>query len=335
MRTKTKKTKMSTSSNKSRIQKDVKDMKFIKSRLHVLLDDLTSEQYHGLSGTWSSSQFKDMLEDPDIFIRKYILKNLDREESGAFGTGTYFHTGVLEPDKMDQEIAVYDGKVRTGKKWDIFMAKHKGKTIVTRAQQAQGDKLVKAVKANDVAMKYLDGTPEISLFTQLVVYEGTVFAPHYKKKLTVDGWVSCRLPADLLADGYPIIVKVRADNLGENYISDLKSTSGNARNPHSVKASISKYKYDLSAALYLDMFSLLNPKIRKFYWIFASKSNMTVGTFVASERNIKVGRAKWMKAVVNLAECALNDWEVENKVIVVEPLQYELEWIEEKETDLF
>jgi len=84
---------------------------------HRLIRDMSNEAYHGVKGTWSSTQFKTILEDEEVFIQTYIKGNGVKVEGEALDTGTYFHTGVLEPHKVHSEVVVYTGKlvlVRTG-----------------------------------------------------------------------------------------------------------------------------------------------------------------------------------------------------------------------------
>lgn len=301
-------------------------------QLHKLIRNMSSEEYHGSLASYSSSQFKDMLDDEDVFIKKHIKKEIKREESAAFDIGTYFHTGVLEPHKLKVDCVVYPGKVRRGKDWDIFKEKNKGKVIVSQAQKDQANGLVRAVKDSPVAQEYLDGDPEVSLFTQIHVHDGLIYAPHFGKVLTINGWTDGK--GKKLRDSYEIIVKVRADTLGDHYISDLKSTTGNARSNRSMREKISYYNYDLSAALYLDMFGLLNPNLQDFIWIFASKDLYNSKTYRASVDNIRVGRAKYMKAIIRMADCAFNQWQSVDYLDVLEPLQHELEYLREKDTDL-
>lgn len=305
---------------------------FLKKNLNNLVKDFPIEKYHGMAGTWSSSQFKDILDDEDHFIRKYIKKEIPREEREAFDTGTYFHTAILEPHKVKSEIAVYPGKTRYGKEWDKFKAKNQGKVIISSKQKEQGDIMVEAVTESHIAQDFLDGEPEVSLFVQLLVgNDGNIYAPKFKKVLTPSGWEDFDHSP---GKGYEINVKVRADMLGEEYISDLKSTSGNARSESGIRSTISRYKYDLSAALYLDMFALVRPTVREFVWIFASKDMKNAASYRATENQILVGRAKYSKGMKKMADCARANWETIDYLRDIEPLPHEMEWLNVRDTDL-
>lgn len=298
--------------------------------LNVLIRDMTSAAYHGNIG-WSSSQLKDLIDDDEVFIKKYVKKEIEKLESEHFDTGTFFHTGLLEPHKIIKEIAVFEGKTRYGKAWEDFKLQHKGKTIITAKQKEIGDGMIRAVKNSPVSQEYLKGEPEMSLFVELLVNDREIYAPYFKKILTSDGWESVnKIPAQ----GFKLIVKVRADCLGENFVSDLKSTSGKATQAASVRGSISKYKYDLSAALYLDIFSLVNENVSAFIWIFASKENPCAASWLASERQILVGRAKWSHAVKKLSDLSAANWEVPDSLRDAEPLHHELEWLLGRDRDL-
>lgn len=299
--------------------------------LHRLIRDMSSEAYHGTQGTWSSSQLKDIIDDEEVFIKKYIRREMAKLEGEALDTGTYLHTGSLEPHKLATEIAVFDGKVRYGKAWEIFKAKNKGKTVITQRQKEQGDGMIKAVQSSPVSMGYLKGTPEISFFVKLVVDGDKIFAPHYGKVLTKEGWEDTDDEGD---GGYEMVMKVRADCLGEGFISDLKSTSGKATQASSVRGSISKYKYDLSAALYLDLFNLVKEDVTEFIWIFVSKENPCAKSWRATEKQILVGRAKWSWAVKRLADLAQCGWDIPDSLGHADPLPHEEEWLVEKSSDL-
>lgn len=301
-------------------------------KLHEIIKDIPINTYHATPGTYSSSQFKSLLDDEDEFIKKYITKEIEREESPAFDVGTYFHTALLEPEKLKKECVVYPKKIRRGQHWEKFKKAYAGKVILNINQKEQGDKLVKAVKASEKAMEYLVGKPELSLFTEINVHQGKIYAPHYGKELTIEGWVDG--PLKRFKDAFAFIVKVRSDTLGKTFISDLKSTSGNARSERSMKNVVSRYEYDLSAALYLDMFRLKLPALQEFVWIFASKELYNSKSYRATELNMKVGRAKYMKAMIRMADCAANDWKLIDCVGNLDPNLHELEYLKEFDRDL-
>ena len=116
--------------------------------------------------------------------------------------------------------------------------------------------------------------------------------------------------------------------MSKTYILDLKTTTGNTKSKKSMRAKISHYDYDLSCSLYLDMFSLVLEDLKDFIWTFTSKDFNNAKSWKASPRNIKVGRAKWMKGIQELAKNMRNGWKFEDTMGVLEPETYQLEWLE-------
>lgn len=290
--------------------------------------DLTSAQYHGLKGTFSSTQLKDALKDMEYFHAKHVLHSVESEHIAAFDIGTYFHTAILEPHLIDVECAVYQGN-RRGKEWDDFKAANAGKAIITSNEYQTALMLVNAVKNSPVATGRLSrGEPEVSGFVVVRVVGSNIYAPTYGVMLNKYGWV--KPDHEIPEDGVDIVLKVRADLLADSFILDLKSMTGNAKDRHGIKAKISELNYDLSASLYLDIFTLASgiPK-NDFIWTFASKSIGNCKNYVASQDNVLVGRAKWRKAVVEIAEGMLSNWEFEDTLDILEPNHYELDIIRE------
>lgn len=319
---------------KHKFPKAMPEKKAIK--LHTLIYDMTSAEYHSTKDTYSSSQLKDLMEDDeDIFIKKYITKEIEREESGAFDIGSYFHTMVLEPDKVGTDCVVFRGKVRRGHEWDKFKAKNKDKIIVTQSQMEVAERISDAVKNSPVAMNLISNSkPEVSVFVELTIQSGDVFSRKYNKVLGKNGWEDCdSVPPK--GKGVDLVVKVRADALGEDFVLDLKSTTGNARSLVVAQDKIKYYTYDLSASLYLDIFNLpLGGRIKKFVWTFASKDCFNARSYEATEEMIQVGRAKWKKAILALAMVKKNNWESSDSMGSIGPSYGDLWYLKEKETDL-
>lgn len=294
--------------------------------------DMPSSVYHSVPNTFSSSQLKDLLDDPEIFHAKHIAKTVPKLHIPAFDVGTYFHTAVLEPHKLKDEAVEFDG-IRRGDKWEAFKKKHAGKAIVSGKQIAEAKGLTKAIKGSPVTMARLARCePEVSMFVELLVAEGEIFVPQKNIVLTATGWVKAvKIPKK----GVSIVMKVRADAKGPDFIMDLKSTTGNAKSKEAMKAKITYYNYDLSAALYLDMFSAGTGVLhRHFIWSFASKEMFNARSYRASEKNILIGRAKWRKAVLALADGLGSGWEFEDHLGVLEPQFHQLEWLDQGYSDL-
>ena len=191
------------------------------------------------------------------------------------------------------------------------------------------------VKKSKKAQHYLKGKKEVSLIVEISVYEGEVYAPYFGKKLDpILGWVKC----DYMKrheDAFVIFIKVRADNLGNVFISDLKSTSGNAKSEESMASKIEYYSYELSAALYLDIFNLmLDDSLECFVWIFASKDNFNCMCWESTNEVIQVGRAMWIAAIKKIADMSDNNWKTVEYVEKIKPTPYQRRWLQQNDADL-
>ena len=303
---------------------------------NTLIFDMSNLEYHGASNTYSSSQLKTMIEDPEVFYKKYVTKEIGRESLPAFDVGTYFHTAVLEPEKLEEECAVFGGGIRRGKEWDDFKANAGSRAIITKSEKETADKLIAAIKGSPVCMSFLDSSkPEVSAFIEIYVLGEDVYSIKDETVhiLVSVGWVpALDIEPDSLAEfGTKIILKTRADALGmgTGIISDLKSTTGNCKNAHEMQGKVNSYQYDLSAALYLDVFSMAsNEDYHTFVWLFASKDMGNARAYRATDKNIMVGRAKWKKAILDLAFYLNNNWTFTDSLGEIGPSVYSLEWLE-------
>jgi hypothetical protein len=260
-----------------------------------LVRELSNEDYHGASKWYSSSQLKEALIDIETFYRLYVTKELSKESTTAMDIGTYYHTAILEPEKLKEECVVWDG-VRRGKAWVDFLDINKGKTIITSKEVDKANNLIDATRKDSETMRLLNaGEAELSCFAEL---EG-------------------------------LKIRVRADwiDVERGFIMDLKSTSGNAKNFQKAQKTIENYHYDLSAALYLDAFNQVLAKEKKplltdFYWAFASKDACNAQVFKASEKMIELGRLKYKRALNNIKKSSASGWNFPSTIIEVAPPRY-------------
>lgn len=294
--------------------------------------DLTSDQYHKCEGTYSSSQLKDILEDPEIFYKKYVTRELEKERLSAFDVGTAFHTKVLEPHKYAEEVVVFDG-TRRGAAWESFQEANKSKAILSANEEKVAETLASAVRSSPIASgRIARGEPEISAFLEVLIDGSDIYSPEHKMVLGRYGWTAAK---SIPKKATKMILKVRADLLADGFILDLKSTTGNAKNVQLMRKKISDYSYDLSAALYLDIFSIVTGiKKTEFLWTFASKDFGNSRTYAASADSILIGRAKWRRAALNLAENIEAGWKFEDSMGILEPEHWQKEWLELKAEDL-
>lgn len=305
--------------------------------LNKLTVNLDGKLYHSIENTFSSSQLKTMLQDPEYFYKKYITKEVEKEEGSHFDVGTYFHTAILEPKKLEEECAVYEGLTRRGVEWESFKTSNISKTIITKKEKEAAVNLISAINSSPICKSFLSGgNPEVSAFLKLYVLGGEVLV--IKKgaiySLQSCGWVaySDYSQKEILNKAVPIIVKARADylSLERRFISDLKSTSGNAKNEYDMRTKVDSFQYDLSCSMYLDIFSMCSGEdISDFYWLFASKDMGNAKAYRASEKNVIIGRHKWKKAILDLAYYIKNNWQFKDSLGEIGPSYFNLEWLEE------
>jgi hypothetical protein len=305
----------------------------------MIYDNMSNADYHKIDSenfSVSSSQLKDMLADPEVFYRKYITREVEKESAPAFDIGTFFHTAVLEPEKLNTECVVYSG-VRRGEKWEAFKEANKHKAIIINTEYENAKKIITAVQNSNVAMGLLSGgKAEVSCFVKLYVSPYFVFTVINGENFILGrgGWEAYNKD---LPQTVEITAKVRADYIKPecSEVSDLKSTSGNTKDMFEMKRKVSLYGYDMSAAFYLDMFSAgYGKQFSKFHWIFASKDIGNCQCYTAGVKNIMIGRAKWSKAILDLASFVKSGWKFEEKLEVLEANVYEQEWIAPKGEEL-
>ena len=316
--------------------------------------DMPSNEYHAEKGHYSSSQLKDILESPELFYKKYVTKEIARGENPAFDIGTYFHTAILEPHLLSKECAVFKGR-RFGKEYDSFLERHKGKAIITESEKIKAQNCIDAIRKCPISMGYVKlGTPEVSAFCELYIFNDNIYG--FKNgtcyKMSYSGWIEV-LEKEIQSlnkaiesgEAVKVGVKVRADSIDMNgvSISDLKSASGNVSEEFSIKEKTSGLHYDLSAAFYLDIFTLVlglpDRVYTDFVWLYASKDlheklKVPMGEPWRADRdNVEVGRAKWTKAIIDIAYYSSINWKLEAKKSILRdlsPKDHELIWLNKK-----
>jgi hypothetical protein len=244
--------------------------------------DVNNEEYHSEKEHISSSNFKTLLKDTEKFYDQKILGNREEHSKATqanFDDGTLAHTLVLEPHMFEKEFAMFDGLRKAGKDWENFKIEHKdsGKVLISKAQLRKVNMWVDAYKNMPTAVELVSGgKPELALFGEL--------------------------------EGVP--VKVMADyiNADKGYIADVKTTSG-FTDVDSFKHTIESFSYQLSAALYCQMFEKHYGKPFDFYFIVLGKRDKSCEVFKLSKKSRAEGNGMVRKALEIYKRCKESgDW---------------------------
>lgn len=265
--------------------------------------DLSNKEYHAETGFLSSSMLKLILDSPEMYYKKYILKEVSEKHNDAFDVGTAIHTRILEPETYAGTITSFSG-VRRGKRWDEFSALHKDKIILGDLQVMQVDKMYEAFLKSELGPALIkDGIPEYSLFTQLNGKPVKVRADYFK--LSKD---KCKIT-----------------------IFDVKSTTGAIDANSFLKGAESKrLSYDLQSAFYVDAYdknvmryiSEKGTTEVEFVWIVISKDIGDIKFFKATPELLEQGREKYKRAMKLIDKYNELGWDFKQEIIDLYPTTY-------------
>ena len=239
------------------------------------------------------------MEDVERFYKIHVSKTMMKPpmSQDALDIGSYYHTAILEPHLLKEEFAVYTEPRRAGKVWTDFQNINEGKTIINLKGYGDAETLIEATKANAAAMDLLrQGEAELSCVSSL--------------------------------KGLP--VRVRADwiDTGRRFIMDLKSMTGNAKDESTIAKAIRDRHYDMSAALYIDVFNSVLPakqQIKDFYWVFASKNYANCRVYRMTPELYELGKNKYLRAVQEITEARDAGWTFkEESIFDINPAKFEL-----------
>lgn len=222
------------------------------------INKVTNEEYHADTNYFSSSSFKLLMTDLPKFYREKILHEVEeRAENPNFSEGSYVHSMLLEPERVAEEYAFFEGWRKAGKEWEAFKAQHPDKTILSKPQQHRCQGWVASVERRREALALLQGG----------IPEHTI----------------CGTWKD-------IPVKIRCDyiNVDQGYIVDIKTT-GYPADADLFKRTIREYYYQLSAALYKEVASTFYKKNFDFYFIVISKPESVCDVYKMSEETMQEG----------------------------------------------
>jgi hypothetical protein len=86
--------------------------------------NISNSDYHAEKLHLSSSNLKLLLKSPKQFYTEKILGIREPLIGSALDIGTYVHSLVLEPEKVQSEFAIYTGWKKQGAEFQAFKAQN-------------------------------------------------------------------------------------------------------------------------------------------------------------------------------------------------------------------
>lgn len=247
-------------------------------KLQLGVNQIGNNEYHADTEYLSSSDLKLLLSDLPAFHKKKILGEAEpQEEKAVFSEGSYVHSLILEPEKIDEEFAFFPGWRKQGLEFTDFKKLNSDKIILSKPQKVRCQQYFEAYKRNPVANKFINGGfPEHTICVN--------------------------------RNGVPLKIRTDYINPDKGYIADVK-TSGYPVDSDMFKETIKNFSYELSAALYCEVASQHYGRDFDFYFIAISKCDQHCEVFKASKDTLERGRVMMLRALKIYKNCLkTGDW---------------------------
>lgn len=267
-------------------------------KLKLGLNKCTNAEYHGDKSFLSSSSYKLLLKSPETFEKEFIKgirPEIKKSTQNIFDEGTYAHSLILEPETVDDEFVFFNGFRKAGKDWESFKEEHEesGKIIMSKAQKMKVERWVQSCQKREKMLNLIQGG----------------FPEH-----TIAG------------DFMGIPTKVRADyiNIDKGYVVDVKTTAYGS-DKDSFVHTVNGFSYDLSAALYCNLFEQHYGKKFDFYFYVLGKRDASCEVFRASDETMEKGMDRLRFAASIYHKCVESGiWKTQDKTQVIETGDYEI-----------
>lgn len=255
--------------------------------LPSLIYDLPNQDYHSAE---MKARFvsKSGLDEIDISAAhyKWYIEN-ETKETPALLFGRAFHTMILEPEKVADEIITLPDSWPTKKECgrsiedqkEEFRLIHRGKALLTAEQMEMAKAMAKSVE-NHAAANFLlrkaNGKAEVTaLWTD------------------IDTGVDCRARFDWLRD--------------DGLIVELKTTT--CAKPEEFEKSALKFRYHVQAAFYIEAYRrITGQEPVGFAFVAVEKEPPYCACVYVSQPDfIQLGRKEYLKNLTTYAECRRTD----------------------------
>jgi exodeoxyribonuclease VIII len=239
--------------------------------------NINESDYHADREYLSSSVLKKALKSPalyqDFLLNGYQPKNLD-----SLHFGTLVHAMILEPDTVQKRFAIFNPPVNDKR------------TKLYKEAKAEFDK----VKGNRIAIDQ-DSFDRANILVSRLTEDASA------SSMLQTGEAEVSFFGEL--DGRKIKVRTDFIDYENKRIIDIKTTKDATYSSFNRDFKWN-YDYDLSAALYTDMVSLIMGEKYTFHIIALHKEDpFGVAIYDISDESMEVGRQKYLRAIRNIRDC--------------------------------
>lgn len=237
--------------------------------------NISNEDYHASSG-YSRSSLLNLDKSPYHFWYEYLSgKSKKKKSTEALAEGSAFHTLLLEPEKFNEEFAVWNKVNRTtklGKElWAKFNEEHGNKTILNSDQYEQLLEMVNNIKKHEIVTTLLDDS----------VFEQSIF------------WTDKETGLQF---------KCRPDIWSSKMAVDLKTTKDSSC--HLIQRSAVGYGYYLQAGMIYEACRVIGKPIEMFVHLFCEKEEPYVpSVYIMKEEALQFGISQFNELKRKLSEC--------------------------------
>lgn len=275
-----------------------------------IIHDEPIDTYHGTDSV-SASKLRTFLRKPGgpaLYLEKYILKTIPREETDALRVGQALHTAVLEPEKLASSVVVLpkiDRRTAAGKlAYAQAVEQAAGKTILTEEQGALLRAMMQAYAGHPIMPQLMaSGRPEVTL--RIAAPGGF---PHLPPIQVRPDWLGDSMSEELAEWVRPYNEHARA---GQPYVLDLKTAASlDDEDFGSFGRGVQKHGYHVQAGLYLAVLQALGIDCQHFFFAACEKvPPHACEVYYLGQREVQEGQRVAENALMALDRCyARGEW---------------------------
>lgn len=278
----------------------------------MLIPDMDRALYRSKPGLNPSSIAAGLVgtDDVDPRLIRDAMTQVERERTAAtqdtMDRGTLAHLALLQPDRLQDSVAVWHGGRRLGAEWDAFTDANAGKLILKQDDYRETMRKVNLLRSDElVASKLRDVYPEVAMFT-------------------ADFGIDCKGQVD-------------AVHIGRREIVDIKTTTTEL-SQRAVDSTIRRFHYREKMSLYrrwLARLTSTHPEEWRCFNLFLGiGSHVGVRLVQLSTAALEWGEERMAKAATKYVECvAANEWPIYSRsdISTVENWEIGMEMIDDNE----